>query len=338
MAIGPDDGGSSSAGSGAKKQRVDEQGDGCKAMDADLISEDRISGLSDDLRLRILTQLALKEAIRTGALARGWRDLWRSRWVDRGSVEVRLRSRDDLGSKLHALEQEPTPRRRIDRFSLIVETSWLKSSELRRFIRYTAECRIEDLHVEAQKRGSNKLNFHLPLSSPTLARLSLHCVSISNMYYKGAQPFRALEVIRLYSVSIKVGFAKMMELCPSLRTLDLRGCDIHCDIHLDDGTAIILVPHTVRNVTIMDCDGCAKLWMIVVRNLRSFRYSGDIRRGLFYLPLNATMLADIYIRSTNRLVSNQHNIDNLRFSIPRNLPGLNVLTICCNALQVFSSY
>jgi hypothetical protein len=161
-------------------------------------------------------------------LACGWCDLWRSRW-DRNSIEVCLRSSDDPQRELGALEQEPTPRLRMDRFSLVAETSWLKSSELRRFIRYAADCRIEDLHVETRKSSKTKLNFHLPLSSRTLVCLSLRRIIISNMYYKGARPFHALEAVRLYSVSIKVGFTKMMELCPSLVTLDLRGCDIHCD-------------------------------------------------------------------------------------------------------------
>jgi hypothetical protein len=337
MAIGnPDDGAGVGDDSGAKKQRVDEQGDGSEVVGADPISVDRISALPDDLRRRILTHLVLKEAIRTGALARGWRDLWRSRW-DRGSIEVCLYSRNDPQRELGALEQEPPPRLRMDRFSLVVETSWLKSSELKRFIRYATDRRVEDLHVAMRKSGKNKLNFHLPLSSWTLVCLSLHRISISNMYYKGARPFRALEAIRLYSVSIKVGFTTMMELCPSLVTLDLRDCNIHCDIRCDRGTRLLLVPRTVKNVTIVECDGYSKIWMLT-RNLRSFRYSGDVCHGLFYLPWEGSMLADLYIQFANQLVSNQHNIDSLEFSIPKNIPGLNVLTICCNALQVFSPY
>lgn len=104
MAIGPDNDGSSSTVNGAKKQRVDEQGDEHEAADTDPILEDRISALPDELRLRILTHLALKEAIRTGALTHGWHDLWRSRWPHCGSAEVHLLSRDDPRTKLHALE------------------------------------------------------------------------------------------------------------------------------------------------------------------------------------------------------------------------------------------
>ncbi|CAD6335744.1 unnamed protein product [Miscanthus lutarioriparius] len=307
---GADDG----AGIGAKKQRVDEQGDGSEAVGADPIPVDRISALPDDLRRRILTHLALKEAIRTGALARGWRDLW-----DRGSVEVCLRSRNDPRRELGALEQEPPPRLRMDRFSLVAETSWLKSSELKRFIRYAADCRVEDLHVETRKSSKNKLNFHLPLSSRTLVCLSLRRISISNMYYRGARPFRALEAIRLYSVSIKVGFTTMMELCPSLVTLDLRGCDIRCDIRCDRGTRLLLVPRTVKSVTVAECDGYSKMWLMLARNLRSFRYSGDVCRGLFYLPWEGSVLADLYIRSTNLLVAS--------YSLPSNgvtLPSRNL--------------
>ena len=169
MAIGTDGGAGVCSGGGEKRKRVDELGDRCEAVD-------RISALPNELRQHILTHLPLKDAIRTGALARGWRDLWKGRWAYPASVEVQLRSRDALLRELDALAREPRPRRRLDRFSLVVETSKLKSSELRRFTEYAAECRVEDLHIEMRK--SSKLNFHLPLSSP-LPRASRSAASAS---------------------------------------------------------------------------------------------------------------------------------------------------------------
>ncbi|CAD6338595.1 unnamed protein product [Miscanthus lutarioriparius] len=141
MAIGTDGGAGVCSGGGEKRKRVDELGDRCEAVD-------RISALPNELRQHILTHLPLKDAIRMGALARGWRDLWKDRWAYPASVEVQLRSRDALLRELDALAREPGPRRRLDRFSLVVETSKLKSSELRRFTEYAAECRVEDLHIE----------------------------------------------------------------------------------------------------------------------------------------------------------------------------------------------
>ncbi|TVU38268.1 hypothetical protein EJB05_11627, partial [Eragrostis curvula] len=108
---------------GAKKRRVDAHGgQGEEAVPLPVV---RISALPDELRQRILTQLTLKEAIRTGALALGWRDLWKSRWSNRSSIEIHLRSRDDLQRELDAL---PQPRRRLDCFSIIMDICKLSST------------------------------------------------------------------------------------------------------------------------------------------------------------------------------------------------------------------
>ena len=119
---------SGGGGGGAKRQRVDEQGDQCEVVDSDVVVMDRISALPDELRQRILTHLPLKDAIRTGALARGWLDLWKGRWAHRASLNVHLCSRNDLRRELNALAREPRPRRRLDRFSLIVDICKLRHS------------------------------------------------------------------------------------------------------------------------------------------------------------------------------------------------------------------
>ncbi|KAF8658642.1 hypothetical protein HU200_059108 [Digitaria exilis] len=149
----------------------------------------------------------------TGAIARGWRDLWKTRWPHRASVEVPLGSPDAPRRKLDALARKP--RRRLDSFSLVIKNCKLKSWELRAFTDYAAECGVDDLHVEVRRGTLVAAKLHFPTCSPLLARLSLRRVGIisSPVYYKGAKPFRALEVIRLRSVSItEVGFKNMMAL------------------------------------------------------------------------------------------------------------------------------
>jgi hypothetical protein len=325
---------------------VDGLDDRCEAEGSDAIPLDRISALPDELRLRVLTHLPLKDAIRTGALARGWRDLWRGRWAHRASLEVHLRSRNDPRRELDALAREPRPRRRLERFSLNVGISTLKASEFRRFLDYAAECGVEDLHVETTRKSlvAGELNFHLPLLSLALACLSLCHISVSSMFHKGARSFHALEVIRLESVSFRPkAFRETMALCPSLRTLDLRRCKC-----IGNGWEFDRLPPNLRSLTIADCGRITSLDLVRVPTLRSFRYSGCSSYLPFSIPRDAA-LSDLYIQLYSydsvprnecniRVPMNEWNIDKLRRSLPADLSNLNVLTICYKALMVLSPY
>nr|CAB3468799.1 unnamed protein product [Digitaria exilis] len=294
------------ASTSSKKRRAGEEGDVSEAAAAAAGEEDRISALPDELRRSILTRLTFKDAIRTGALARGWRDLWKTRWPHRASVEVRISSPDDSRRELDALAHEPRPRRRLDRFSLVIDNCMLKSPELWGFTDYAAECRVEDLHVEylhkEARRSTLKGKFNFPRCSPLLARLSLSRIGvIGSMYYKGARPFRfrALEVIRLHSVDItREGFKNLMAQCPSLLTLDLRGCDcgsLFFQLPYESKRDSLVMPPKLRNVTVADCRGFA---VVPVPSLRSFCFRGDFTMppmSSLSLPEDAT-LADLYIQ------------------------------------------
>ncbi|KAL6838419.1 hypothetical protein ACP4OV_031664 [Aristida adscensionis] len=332
---GGDDGG------GVKRRRVeDERGEQRDAAEAEV---SRLLALPEELRLRILTHLPLKAAIRTGALARGWRGLWRSRWPHPSAVEVRLRSRADPPRELDALARdEPRPRRRLDRFSLVVEEGCddLRSSDLRRFVAYAAERGAEDLHVDHRRdtASSRKPSFHLPLASPSLARLSLRGLAVAGIYYRAAAPpFHALEVIRLHRVSIaQAAFKRMMAACPALRTLDLRGCQ--GDGSLDYGASIRWSGATICwsgklcSVTMVGCEGM-HLGLGHVRSLRSFRYAGyadsddddSVRETPFNLPADLT---DLYIYMGDRISIK---------CFPDDLSNLTVLTISNKALPVVAS-
>jgi hypothetical protein len=318
-----------------KRQRLDEQGRRLEETEKTRGPAVRVglSDLSIDLRHRILTLLPIKDAIRTAALSQGWRDLWKDRWHPTSTRDVHIGPRDIPNQVLHALEGGP--RRRLDSFSLVVDNVKLRPTQLKRFLLYAADCRAEDLHVELRraKLGSN-LSFHFPLSSPRLVHLSLRGIGISNMYYRGARLFSALEVIHLHSVPVsQLTFRKMMALCPSLRTLDLRRCDFK---DLDHGAEALVPPaaRNLRTITVAECQGEVRLNAVEMHSLRSFRYGGDYQASPFLLPRNAA-LAQLYISCSDPVPRHFTLFPNyFDEGLPDDLSHLTVLTICSNALKV----
>jgi hypothetical protein len=119
-----------------------------------------------------------------------------------------------------------------------------------------------------------------------------------------------------------------MELCPSLITLDLCGC--HCDLER------CWVHENLRSITIAECDGNTRTGLACVPRLGSFCYSGGFL-DMPYIVQGHTALAHLYIRFTDPV---REVDDTLKYhSLPKDLLfGLNVLTICCNALTVCSLY
>ena len=76
---------------------------------------------------------------------------------------------------------------------------------------------------------------------------------LPNEPYKGAQPFYALEVIRLHSVRFSQStFGRLMALCPCFHTLDLRRCDCR-DVLSCAGAFIPPAGENLRRITVAMC-------------------------------------------------------------------------------------
>lgn len=337
----------SDGGAGRKRRREDdergEQGESAAKVDP-------ISALPEPWRLHILTLLPLKAAIRLAVLSRGWRDLWKRRWGVPSSLSYKLKPRQPPSPQevLDEVSLKGRERRRLDRLSLTLVTSRMRSYEVTRCIEDATERRVEDLRIDLRnKTVSLEFVFHFPKSSSLLAHLSLRRVRISDQYYdKSAKPFYALEAIHLYSVVFGKDstLSKMVALCPRLRVLNLHRCGgvgsitigregrnlrsltvAEClgNIRLDGvATASSLIDAERRGVTGLDAAAAC--------SLRLFRYSGEFLSS-FCLPGNAS-LSDLYICFG---APKAHKVFDSWFNngLP-NLSNLTVLTFCSNALQV----
>ncbi|KQK18520.1 hypothetical protein BRADI_1g43040v3 [Brachypodium distachyon] len=310
----------SDGGASAKRLCADEEGN----------QGDRISEMLDDLKLKILTHLPLKSAIRTAMLSKEWSRVWKLHLnQDGGSAHPMILHHDLVARTYPSPEQllellEQQGGRRLHSFSLIVQTSLMSTSCFNRCL---------ELHVELRNYSAQcRIVFHFPMSSRILARLSLRGISVSQIHYKSAQDFSNLEVIRLYEVGIvDYVLMKMVSLCPALRTLDLCYCKDLSDL------GRIFHCRNLRTLTVAECPRVRELgiWTFYqpVCSIRSFRYRGSFLWP-FYLP-RVAVLSDLCICYNVAIpvdVSGQW-FDNTLF----NTAELTVLTICNNVLQAVSS-
>ncbi|TVU22112.1 hypothetical protein EJB05_31794, partial [Eragrostis curvula] len=107
----------------------------------------------------------------------------------------------------------------------------------------------------------------------------------------------------------------MMALWPNLGTLDQHSCSFNY-------SRLILMPTNLRSVTIVECDDTTYLNWVHVPRMQSFIYSGSFLEAPLILPGDAS-LSNLYIW--------------LQFNKPllNDLSGVNVLTICSDALPMF---
>ncbi|KAM0841324.1 hypothetical protein ACQ4PT_059081 [Festuca glaucescens] len=134
------------SGGGSKERRTDEEGE-------QAAEEDHISALPEELQLHILGLLPFKSAIRTGALSTQWCALWMCRWPAPASLDFRLAPHDSPQPLMESLERRG--RRRLDRFSLSVQTGQLNYEDFDRCLDYAAACAVADLDVHLSNSSLN---------------------------------------------------------------------------------------------------------------------------------------------------------------------------------------
>ncbi|KAF7018329.1 unnamed protein product [Triticum aestivum] len=318
----------------------------CEAAEA----ADRISALPEAMQLHILSLLPLPSAIRTGALSRAWRDLWKRRWQDDGNAAAFLRhhlrpcSSPSSKKLLECLElrQSQGRRGRLDRCSLVADNPAMGARQFGRYLDAAARCGVEDLRVELPEKPpspdtptkATTLRFPFPAAAgPALARLSLRGIGVSGLHSRAARPCSALEVVRLHSVPVDDrGLARMLALCPRIRVLGLHSCSALRRIAVTAATG-----RKLSSVTIAGCSWLIEVDVAAVSSLRSFRYTGGFLSS-FYLPDNAAF-ADLYIcfdaqRSCNVRICQKVFSD---WFESRVCSKLTALTICSNVLFVVSS-
>nr|CAB3471215.1 unnamed protein product [Digitaria exilis] len=280
----------------SKKQRADEEGEEIEAAAA-AEEEDRISGLPEDLRLRILTLLPLKSAIRT---------------------EV-LRSLERRGL------------RRLDRFSLTIERSRNPADPPfrapQRFIDYAAACGVEDLRVDVANHFVSWTwirRFTLPPGCSHLARLFIrHEAGVSFGFSLRFDAFPALEVVHLHFVRIDIN--ELLWACPRLKTLYLRRCNCQW------AGAINLMParahlKTIESVTVLECSGITHIDARKAHGLRSFRFSSA---GFPTYDIAGTAKLDDHISLRGQ---NRKPLGHWIRALP-DLANLTVFTICSIGLR-----
>ncbi|PKA53551.1 Putative FBD-associated F-box protein [Apostasia shenzhenica] len=301
---------------------------------------DRLTELPDVLRLRILSLLPLKFAIRTGALSSRWRDFWRYRWPQPSIIDITAPPSLSQSQVVSAVEdffsRRGRGRGRIDVLQIIFSPSPRHVSDLKRWLDYAAACSVSDLHLDlsppnhfsdssrrrrarAAAAASPILNFNC--ESPTLTRLSLrgfHLTSPPPSFKKLAN----LEILNLCEVYLSyASLRRILANCPLLRALSIRRCP---DLKK------VVVPSSALRLTRLTVVDCRKASEVLVTNLglRSFRFSGPLLKN--YHIESAAALEDVYISSGGAVPA-----------MPRGdlvrplgkLANLKVLTLCSLALE-----
>ncbi|KAM0930728.1 hypothetical protein ACQ4PT_000762 [Festuca glaucescens] len=275
------------------------------------------------------------------------------RWPAPASLDFRLAPHDSPQPLLESLERRG--RRRLDRFSLSLQTGQLNDEDFDRCLDYAAACAVADLDVHLSNSWSSTSptrtlrlqvsnRFRLPPGgNPHLARLSPSGTGV-DYFQHHHHPYPVLEVTYLHRVTISD--ATLINLLaaarPLLRTLDIRYCRDLSWVNLAMAGA------NLKNVTVVECECLTDVLIHSSSSLRSFRYSGAYLAA-DVIPTGSA-IDDLYIcfegPACRRLrprwaVYDEHNRPGKlrRYWLDKliNVSNLTVLTLCSSALRRLSA-
>uniref|UniRef100_A0A0E0LEV2 At1g61320/AtMIF1 LRR domain-containing protein n=1 Tax=Oryza punctata TaxID=4537 RepID=A0A0E0LEV2_ORYPU len=290
---------------------------------------DRISALSKEARLRIMSFLPAKSVMLMGSISSGWRKLWREYWPE-VSVTLALGHRN-WEQQLGLLRQRRRGRgRRLLRFSLTIENgndySALKMEDVNFCIDYAADCSAEEIHIENIPRWRG-LSFRFEQTSRQLVRLSLIGVEVFRLRRTGGL-FPTLKEIRIHSTKLSDNnLCSIVSRCPNLRVLDLRRCDYINHIDFKCARA----QPQLMSLTVAECPKVTDISAGKLGGLRSLLYTGGFLTSL-YLP-GKNSLADVCICFG---CSGAPPLYNKWFKALPDLSNLTVLTLCSVFLRSVS--
>ncbi|KAL6603618.1 hypothetical protein ACP70R_043979 [Stipagrostis hirtigluma subsp. patula] len=289
---------------------------------------DRISALPPKARAHIVSFLPLKSAISLQVASTGWYAFFTKSQAPRDFVvKLRIRSADAVPRLIDKLNRRGRGTRLLH-FFVTLDGGEVRPGEFWFFLDYAASCGAENIHVDA-RLGPPALCFSFQRTSPRLVRLSLCGVRVTATRHPGAfgRSIPTLEFIRIQSTDLEDGNLRMILLwCPRLRVLDLRHCGGVTRVDLTSASAHLM------SLIVAECPEVTVISATAAHDLRSFRYSGGY---LSYLALPAAAyFGDLYM--CFRRLKGPLPSRNWLHVLP-NLSDLTVLTICSNALGMFSA-
>ncbi|XP_071702948.1 F-box/LRR-repeat protein At3g26922-like [Rutidosis leptorrhynchoides] len=280
--------------------------------------DDRLSSLSDDLIIKILSYNKTKQAIKTSILSSRWKNIWKSiPHLDLSTDDVTsLTSTDDVTS-LTTLDEF---NRVLSSHNNEIELKSVKLSVRGEFrqefvktvIKYAFSHNVQKMTIICLDEKRNEIPLSLFISQSLKDLTLIGCARYWSQLYKNKSSWDlpALTTLHLENVVESHGnrdeYGGLFSKCPNLKNLTLSNCTINdynlssiryselSNLTVDKGlysVANVVAPY-LKNLTIVNCR-CDLL--IYAPELSSLMYKNLFYRHLFAHGLSSLEKVDFYL-------------------------------------------